>query len=102
MDEPAAILAGHELEQLFAIIQSLIDQGVTIVYISHRLDEVFKIAHYVTVLKDGVVVGTCAIDQVDRAGLINMMVGRTLDEVFPPGAAQRGAPVQVAENSSAD
>ena len=56
MDEPS-ILAGHELEQLFRIIQSLKDNGVTIIYISHRLEEVFRIADEVTVLKDGQHVG---------------------------------------------
>ena len=53
MDEPSAILAGSELDQLFGIIESLVEQGVTIIYISHRLDEVFRIADEVTVLKDG-------------------------------------------------
>src|SRR5260221_10882320 len=78
MDEPSAILAGDELAQLFAIIQSLIDQGVTIVYISHRLDEVFEIADEVTVLKDGVVVGTSPIEQLTRPTLIQMMVAPSL------------------------
>jgi ribose transport system ATP-binding protein len=102
MDEPSAILAGDELAQLFAIIQSLIDQGVTIVYISHRLDEVFEIADEVTVLKDGVVVGTSPIEQLTRPALIQMMVGRSLEEVFPRGTGQRGEPVLVAEAISAE
>src|SRR5262249_31579943 len=102
MDEPSAILAGDELAQLFAIIQSLIDQGVTIVYISHRLDEVFEIADEVTVLKDGVVVGTSAIEQLTRPALIQMMVGRSLEEVFPRGSGLRGEAVLVAENISAE
>ena len=58
MDEPSAILAGHELEQLFNIIQSLVERGVSIIYISHRLEEVFRIADLVTILKDGQLVGT--------------------------------------------
>jgi len=102
MDEPSAILAGHELEQLFAIIQALVEQGVTIIYISHRLDEVFEIADEVTVLKDGLVVNTCAIGEVTRPALIQMMVGRSLDEVFPRGSGKRGDPVLVAEDISAD
>ncbi len=104
MDEPSAILAGHELEQLFAIIRSLVAQGVTIVYISHRLDEVFDIADEVTVLKDGVVVATCPIGSVTRPTLIQMMVGRPLDEVFPRGSSENvdKASVLVAENISAD
>jgi len=102
MDEPSAILAGHELEQLFKIIQSLIAQGVTIIYISHRLDEVFEIASEVTVLKDGAVVGTSPISALNRAKLVEMMVGRSLDEVFPRGSGKRGDPVLIAEDVSAD
>ena len=83
MDEPSAILAGHELEQLFNIIRSLNEQGVTIIYISHRLEEIFEIADEVTVLKDGQVVGTHPVADIDRPQLIGMMVGRSLEEVFP-------------------
>lgn len=99
MDEPSAILAGHELEQLFQIIKSLISHGVTIVYISHRLDEIFEIADEVTVLKDGEVVATRDIKEVARPELIRMMIGRTLDEAFPPPVGDGiGEPVLVAEN----
>ncbi len=98
MDEPSAILAGHELETLFSIIESLVKQGVTIVYISHRLDEVFQIADEVTVLKDGVVVGTRPIKELTRPALIQMMVGRSLEEAFPRAQTGRGEPVLVAEN----
>ena len=83
MDEPSAILAGHELEQLFNIIQSLVEKGVSIIYISHRLEEVFRIADIVTVLKDGQLVETESINELTRAKLVKMMVGRSLDEVFP-------------------
>ena len=98
MDEPSAILAGQELETLFTIIESLVKQGVTIIYISHRLDEVFRIADEVTVLKDGVVVGTQPIKDLTRPALIQMMVGRSLEEAFPKGQGPRGEPVLVAEN----
>ena len=97
MDEPSAILAGHELESLFAIIRSLIEEGVTIVYISHRLNEVFEIADDVTVLKDGQVVGTQPITELSRSRLIQMMVGRPLDEVFPSNTRARGSAVLTAE-----
>jgi ribose transport system ATP-binding protein len=96
MDEPSAILAGQELVSLFATIRSLAAQGVTIVYISHRLNEVFEIADDVTVLKDGRVVGAQPIGAVTRARLIQMMVGRPLEEIFPRGARPRGAPVLIA------
>jgi ribose transport system ATP-binding protein len=102
MDEPSAILAGQELETLFSIIESLVKQDVTIIYISHRLDEVFQIADEVTVLKDGVVVGTRSIKELTRSALIQMMVGRSLEEVFPKGKGTRGEPVLVADNLTTD
>ena len=77
MDEPSAILAGQELDSLFATIRSLLEQGVTIIYISHRLNEIFQIADDVTVLKDGRVVGAQPISDVTRARLIQMTVGRS-------------------------
>jgi len=98
MDEPSAILAGQELGRLFATIRSLVAEGVTIIYISHRLNEVFEIADDVTVLKDGEVVGAQPIGEVTRARLIQMMVGRPLEEIFPRGARPRGAPVLRATN----
>jgi ribose transport system ATP-binding protein len=102
MDEPSAILAGQELETLFNIIESLVKQGVTIVYISHRLDEVFQIADEVTVLKDGVVVGTKPIKELTRPTLIQMMVGRSLEEIYPKAQTPPGEPVLVAENVTTD
>src|SRR5271165_2495741 len=98
MDEPSAILAGQELDSLFAIVRSLVEQGVTIIYISHRLNEVFEIADDVTVLKDGQVVGVQPIGEVTRARLIQMMVGRPLTEIFPGATGWRGAPVLSATN----
>ncbi|MDE2776514.1 MAG: sugar ABC transporter ATP-binding protein [Chloroflexota bacterium] len=102
MDEPSAILAGSELDQLFRIISSLVEQGVTIIYISHRLDEVFRIADEVTVLKDGELVATRPIDQLDRATLVELMVGRPLDEIFPQTDHEQGELVLVAEHISTD
>ena len=98
MDEPSAILAGQELDSLFATIRSLVEQGVTIVYISHRLNEIFEIADDVTVLKDGQVVGAQPVSKVPRARLIQMMVGRPLDEIFPRPTRPRGSPVLTATN----
>ena len=102
MDEPSAILAGHELEQLFNIIQSLVNRGVSIIYISHRLEEVFRIADLVTILKDGQLVGTEPTHELTRAKLVKMMVGRSLDEVFPVSKKQFGESVLIAENISTD
>ena len=101
MDEPSAILAGHELDKLFLIIESLKKRGVTIIYISHRLEEVFRIANEVTILKDGQLVGTKPIKDLSRGELVKMMVGRTLEEVFPVSLNQLGNPVlQVDEIST--
>lgn len=102
MDEPSAILAGSELDQLFRIIESLVEQGVTIIYISHRLDEVFRIADEVTVLKDGELVDTRPIEQLDRPTLVELMVGRPLDEIFPQTDHEQGDLVLIAENISTD
>lgn len=83
MDEPSAVLAGNELDRLFEIIGALKDRGITIIYISHRLDEVFQIADRVTVLKDGRFIETANVADVGKPQLIRWMVGRTLDETFP-------------------
>ena len=102
MDEPSAILAGSELDQLFRIIESLVADGVAIIYISHRLDEVFRIADEVTVLKDGEVVATKPIGELDRAGLVELMVGRPLDEIFPVTDHHHGDLALVADDIATD
>jgi rhamnose transport system ATP-binding protein len=83
MDEPTASLTDREVERLFRVIHLLRSQGVGIVYISHRFEEIFAVADRITVLRDGQTVGTATKDHVDRQGLIRMMVGRELDAVFP-------------------
>jgi ABC-type sugar transport system ATPase subunit len=76
MDEPSTSLAERELERLFEIARNLCEQGKTIVYISHRLDEVFEICNRATVLRDGEYEGTVQVDQVSSGELIRMMVGK--------------------------
>ncbi|MGH2655397.1 MAG: sugar ABC transporter ATP-binding protein [Actinomycetota bacterium] len=83
MDEPSAVLAEQELDELFAIIRRLQAEGVGIVYISHRLEEVFAIADRVTVLKDGRHIGTWGVGEVTKEGLVEAMVGRALSGQFP-------------------
>ncbi len=100
MDEPSAVLAGHELERLFELIRMLRSHGVTVIYISHRLDEVFEIADRATVLKDGQVMGTLDVRETDSTTLIRMMVGRTLDETFPTVANGKGEPALAVKNLS--
>jgi rhamnose transport system ATP-binding protein len=83
MDEPTASLTERETEHLFKVISELRAQGVGIVYISHRLEELFAIADRVTVLRDGEAVATRALSEVDQTELIRLMVGRELSAVFP-------------------
>ena len=83
LDEPSAVLSQEELNRLFTLIHQLKEQGTIILYISHRLDEVFEIADRITVLKDGQLVGTVKPQESDQNQLIKMMVGRSLSEIFP-------------------
>jgi len=83
MDEPSAALTLQEVEHLFAVIRQMKRQGIGVLYISHRLDEVFAIADRVMVMRDGAHVATRRIADVDRNALIEMMVGRRLDSEFP-------------------
>ena len=83
LDEPSAALGGSELERLFGIIRSLAGEGVGFIYISHRLREVFSVCDRVTVLRDGSVVGSRPVGEVDTQTLIGMMVGRELADIFP-------------------
>lgn len=83
MDEPTAALNEVETNKLFDVIRLLKKQGVTILYISHRLKEVFEIADSVTVMKDGKIVATRNINDLTRDELVNMMIGRQLDDYFP-------------------
>ena len=83
LDEPSAVLGGAELEKLFEIIRRLSGEGVSFIYISHRLQEVFLICDRVTVLRDGLVVGAKATAELDSQMLISMMVGRRLADIYP-------------------
>jgi ABC-type sugar transport system ATPase subunit len=83
LDEPSAVLSQEELNRLFALIRQVKRDGTLVLYISHRLDEVFEIADRITVLKDGQLMGTVIPQQSDHNQLIKMMVGRTLGEIFP-------------------
>lgn len=91
MDEPSAALSHQEVEHLFDIIRDLKAQGMGIVYISHRLDEIFRIGDRITVLRDGQLVGTQGVQATSREKLIEMMVGRPLEMEFPRHASKPGA-----------
>ncbi len=102
MDEPTAPLTDNEVEVLFEIIRQLKDHGVTIIYISHRLEELFEITDRVTVMRDGKVVETRPTEDFTKASLIVSMVGRTLSESFPPRDIEIGDVVLEARNMSGD
>jgi ABC-type sugar transport system ATPase subunit len=87
LDEPTAVISGREVDLLFDRLVALRAAGVAIIYISHRLEEIFRIADRVTVLKDGVRVATRPVTGVNRDQLISLMVGRPLSDVFPPRRA---------------
>jgi ribose transport system ATP-binding protein len=91
LDEPTAVIAGREVTLLFDRLRRLRDSGVSVIFISHRLEEVFALCDRVTVLKDGVLVGTRDVADVTRERLISMMVGRELGALFPPKRAAAGA-----------
>jgi ABC-type sugar transport system ATPase subunit len=90
MDEPTTSLAEGDVSRLMAIVRRLRERGVGIVYVSHRLREIFALADRVTVLRDGACIGTRPISEVTEAALISMMVGRSIDQLFPKVDAPRG------------
>lgn len=90
MDEPSATLTPKELDCLFDVVKDLKSKGVSIIYISHHLDEIFEIGERVTVLRDGENVGTNNIENVDKSTIIKMMVGRRLNQTFPERSQQPG------------
>ena len=87
LDEPTATLTPAEVEHLFHVMRELRKQGVAIVFISHHLEEIFEICDRITVLRDGEFVGTCAVSDVDNDRLVEMMVGRRIENNFPPKPA---------------
>jgi len=84
LDEPTSSLTDNEVNTLFDIISVLKTQGVGVIYISHKMDEIFRISDYVTVLRDGKYVGTEGVKDLTMEKVVNMMVGRDLDDRFPP------------------
>jgi len=92
MDEPTAALTLEEVERLFGVIAGLRARGVAVIYVSHRLEEIFRIADRITVLRDGHYVGTYPTGEIDLDRLIQLMVGRKLTEKFPRAPAPQGPP----------
>jgi ABC-type sugar transport system ATPase subunit len=100
MDEPSAVLGEKDLEKLFEVVRSLQAQGIGIIYISHRLKEIFEVADEVTVLKDGRYVATRDISHVNMDNLVRLMVGRDLKDVYPRRTPQPGEVVLEVKNIS--
>ncbi len=80
MDEPTALLPAREVQTLFRIIEMLRERGVTVLYISHRMSDIFELSQHITVLKDGKAAGTVKTASIDQKGLVRMMIGRDASE----------------------
>ena len=93
LDEPTAALPENDVEHLFEVIERLKAKGVSIIYISHHLKEIFRIADRVTILRDGRKVATQSRNELTTESLVRMMVGRTLDTLYPERDAEPGEPV---------
>lgn len=98
MDEPSAALTDQEIRNLFQVIRNLKEEGVGVIYISHRMDEIFDIGDRVTVLRDGRNVETAPIKDVDRRTLIRWMVGRELEQEYPKISFKRGTEILKIQN----
>lgn len=100
LDEPTSALSDTEINALFAVIRELKAQGVAMVYISHKFDEIFALADRITVLRDGENAGTMPTSEIDQAGLIRRMVGRNLTDMFPKATSTIGDEVLRVEGLS--
>jgi ABC-type sugar transport system ATPase subunit/ribose/xylose/arabinose/galactoside ABC-type transport system permease subunit len=98
LDEPTASLSDSEADLLFAIVRGLRDQGVTIIYISHYLDEVLDLVDRVTILRDGKRVATLPVGETSREAIVNMMVGRDINQLYPKEEVAIGAPLLEVRN----
>jgi len=93
MDEPTAAISESEIARLFQIVKGLREKNVTVIYISHRLDEIFELGDYVTVMRDGKHIDTRPVSRIkDRSELIKMMIGKTVFEAYTP---KQGPPREV-------
>lgn len=100
MDEPSAAISIADVEVLFRVIRKLKQKGVAIIYISHRMDEIFDIADRVTIMRDGRYIATKGVHEVSRKELISMMVGREFEEKYPSRKSAIGETVLEARNIS--
>jgi ABC-type sugar transport system ATPase subunit len=98
MDEPSATLSNKDVDKLFEVISHLREEGVTVIYISHRMEEIFRISDDVTVMRDGRHIFTGAITDVNAHDLISMMVGREISDTYPERHSPIGDPVLEVEH----
>lgn len=98
LDEPTATLSDVEIERIFGALRALKAEGKTVIYITHRLGEVFQICDSVTVLRNGELIGTRRTDEIDRTHLMEMMLGRSLGEMYPRWDSKPGEPMLVVKN----
>ena len=98
MDEPSAVLTTKEFEYLLELIRGLKSEGIAIIYISHRIEEIFQIADRVTILRNGKLIGTNKINDIDIDQLIKMMVGRRLEEKYHKATVKIGSDLFEVEN----
>jgi rhamnose transport system ATP-binding protein len=98
MDEPTSSLTLNEVADLFRLVRRLRDEGTAIVFISHRLEELFELTDRVTIMRDGSYVDTCLLKDVTRDDLIRLMVGRTITDLFPKQDVKAGEVVLNVEN----
>jgi len=101
LDEPTAVLTTKEVERLFILLENLKQKGVAIVYISHRLDEIFRITDRITILKDGKYVTTVDTASIDAQQLVTLMIGRDLSSYFPERTSHIGDVILSAEHITA-
>jgi ribose transport system ATP-binding protein len=98
LDEPTSALTDHEADTLLGFLRRLAMDGVGIVYISHKIKEIFQVADRVTVLRDGKYVGTRKVSEVNVDDVLRMMVGRELGTMYPPKSVEIGAPLMEIQN----
>ena len=98
LDEPTASLPADEVERMFAVLRDLRHRGVGMIYVSHRLDEIFRIADRVAVLRDGKLVGAKAVKDTTPSELVNMIVGREVKDLYVRSAMKRGTETLRVEN----
>ena len=101
-DEPTSSLTEDEVKKLFEIIERLKKQGMGIIYISHRMSEIFQLSDRVTVLRDGHLIDTLPISELDETSIVSLMTGRTIGDHYPPKAESFGDALLTAENYSSE